>query len=43
MDFDVPANNSVRKKSEKTNELLNLARELKDTVELEGDSDTNCS
>ena len=42
MDFAVPANHRIKlKKSEKRDEYLDLARELKKTIEHEGDNYTN--
>ena len=45
MNFAVPADHRVKseKKSEKKNKYLDLARELKKTMEHESDSDTNCN
>ena len=44
MDFAVPANHRVElKESEKKETYLDLARELKKTVEHESDGDTNCN
>ena len=43
MDFAVPAEHRVKlKKGEKKDKYLDLARELKKTVELESDGDINC-
>ena len=42
MDFTVPADPRVKlKESEKRDKYLNLARELKKTMEREGDGDHN--
>ena len=44
MDFPVPADHWVKmKENEKIDKYLDLTRELKKTVEYEGESDTNCS
>ena len=45
MDFAVPANPKVKlkKKSKKRDKYLDLARELKKTMEYESDGDTNCN
>ena len=43
LDFNVPANNRVKKDSEKINELLGSCQRAEKTAELEGDGDTNCS
>ena len=44
VDFGVPEDHEVKiKNSKKIEKCLNLARELKKTVEYEGDDDTNCS
>ena len=44
MDFVVPVDYKIKlKESEKRDEYLDLARELKKTREHEGDNDTNCN
>ena len=44
VDFAVPADHRVKiKESEKIDGYLDLAWELKNAVEYESDSDTNCS
>ena len=44
MDFVVPADYRVKlKESEKKDKYLHLARELKKTMEHEGDGDNNCN
>ena len=44
VDFAIPVDNRVKiKESEKRVKYLDLAKELKKTVEHEGDSDTNCN
>ena len=44
MNFAVPANHRLKiKESEKIDKYLDLDKELKITVEREGDSDMNCS
>ena len=44
MDFGVPVDHGVTKKdNEKIKKYLNLARDLKITVEHEDDVDTNCN
>ena len=43
VDFAVPANHRIKlKECEKKDKYLDLARELKKTMEDEGDNDTNC-
>ena len=43
MDFSVPTDHEVKlKESEKKDKYMDLARELKTTMEYEGDGDTNC-
>ena len=43
MDFTVPADHWVKlKENEKRDKYLDIARELKKTMEHEGDGDTNC-
>ena len=43
VDFAVPADHSKLKGSKKKDKYLDLARELKKTVEHESDGDTNCN
>ena len=44
MNFAVPADYMVKlKESEKRDKFIDLARELKLTMEHEGDGDTNCN
>ena len=44
MDFAVPADHRVKlKESKKKDKYLDLARELKKTMENESDDDTNCN
>ena len=44
MDFVVPADHRVKlEESEKKEKYFDFARELKKTVEHEGDGDTNCN
>ena len=43
MDFAVPVDHGIKlKESEKKNKYVDLARELKKTMEYEGDDYTNC-
>ena len=44
VDFAIPADHMVKlKESEMRDKYLDLARELKKTMEHESDSDTNCN
>ena len=44
MDFTVPADDRVKQKeNEKRDKYLDLARELKKTMEHENDGDTDCN